>query len=473
MRTYSFNDIAGFEQEKDELMRLCEIFKNRKKYEQKGAKLPKGIIFYGDSGNGKTLFSKVLASECNLNTVSIDVGKTESEKDICKSIRKSFMQATKRKEPTMIFFDELDKVLPNAREEYFTDRSKTILTQLLTLIDGMESLENVVFVATCNDYDCLPETIVRPGRIDKKIFIPNPTYDSRLKILKLYAEKSPCRFETSLEDIARFSTGYSSAALETLINECVLHSDENNFVSDEVVKKVFVEIKKEDIPRRPSPFGEKLFAIRNLGSFVVARSLNDDDYILSTEGNTVCNFFFNGICAEFDSDYSASNDIEEWRDDDCDDEYDDDYYDDDDDKKGNDSNFYSKKDYLNTICVLLGGYVAEELVLHKIYDNVKYHLSLVDDILFRMSENGMLGLLLRYEQNRNDEMIYSESRIEKINNAMDEIVESCYQKAKEVVASNVELIKKLAPMLAEKGSIDKKTIEPILNEMGGIKNEKN
>ena len=158
---YNFDSIAGYETEKEELKRLCEILNHRGKYEKKGAKLPKGIIFYGEAGTGKTLFSKVMASVCGLEVFKIDLGDVENESAICRHIKKTFIKASRRKEPTMIFFDEMDKVLPNDHEDYYTDRSKTILTQLLTLIDGMDSSGNIVFVATCNDYAVLPKTLTR------------------------------------------------------------------------------------------------------------------------------------------------------------------------------------------------------------------------------------------------------------------------------------------------------------------------
>lgn len=145
---YNFESIAGYETEKEELKRLCEIFSNREKYEQKGANLPKGIIFYGETGTGKTLFAKVMANECGLGILKIDLGNVETEKSICKQVKTVFAKAARRKEPTMVFFDELDKVLSNDKELYRTDRSKTVESQLLTLIDGMDSAGNIVFVAT-------------------------------------------------------------------------------------------------------------------------------------------------------------------------------------------------------------------------------------------------------------------------------------------------------------------------------------
>ena len=226
----NFDSIAGYKQEKEVLKRLCEIFQNREKYKGKGAKLPKGIIFYGDAGSGKTLFSKVMAEECGLKIMKIDVADSENETSICKNIKETFKEASKQNEPVMIFFDELDKFLPDESEDYVTDRTKSVLVQLLTLIDGMDSSKNIIFVATCNDYEPLPETITRPGRIDKKIGLGYPDYESRLEILKYYAGKSSCNFEIPFEEIANLCSGFSCAGIETFVNECILQSDENGFV---------------------------------------------------------------------------------------------------------------------------------------------------------------------------------------------------------------------------------------------------
>lgn len=452
---YNFDSIAGYETEKEELKRLCEIFNHREKYEKKGAKLPKGIIFYGEAGTGKTLFSKVMASVCGLEVFKIDLGDVENESAICRHIKKTFIKAAKRKEPTMIFFDEMDKVLPNDDEEYYTDRSKTILTQLLTLIDGMDSAGNIVFVATCNDYGALPETLTRPGRLDKKIGLGSPTYSSRVEILKMYAQKSSCRFEMTMEDMAKLCVGFSCATLETLVNECILQADEDGFVSEGLVRERFFEIKNEDIPRERSTVDDTIRACRNVGAFIVAKTFNSGRYVLSLDSDSVCSDFFNGVLADFDSDY---------------DEDDYDNYDEEDNEEDSiaSSNYYGKSDLTNTITVLLGGYVGEELILHKIYDNVSTYLSIVDDILFSMADNGMLGLALRYSENRHERFPYSSERVEKLNRIFDEIIQECYERAKAILQKNEILAKKLIPYLVEKQILQAEECEKLLAEWGGI-----
>ena len=449
----AFDKIAGYKKEKEELMALAEIFKNRKKYELKGATLPKGIIFYGPAGTGKTLFSEVLAQECSLKKINISLSDSASEGNICRQIKKAFLQGAKGKNPTMIFFDELDKVLPNEREEYYTDRSKTILAQLLTLIDGMEKINNIVFVATCNDYYALPESITRPGRFDKKICLDLPDYAARAAILVMYMKASPTKFEMSADSIAKLTGEFSPAALKTLVNDCILVSDENNYISEDIIRNKIIEIKEEDLPTERSEQSYNVDAVRNIGAFVVARTYSNSDYVLTVEENKVCNGFLDAIIDNADYDY----------------EDDDDYYDDDSDDDGETKNSYSlcsKNDLLAAITALLGGLAAEELIFNKIYDNLKVSLDAVDDIVFKMAACGMLGLKLHYNEYR--EYKYSEKRREQLEEAFLMLKEECYEKAKEIVNKNEALIKKLVPILIKRKSIEKNECETLIEELGGV-----
>lgn len=467
---YNFNNIAGYNAEKEELALLCDVFNNRKEYAAKGAKLPKGIIFYGEAGNGKTLFAKVMASVCNLNTITIDLGNADAETAICKHIRKAFASAKKAKEPTMIFFDEVDKVMPNLREKYVTDRSKTILTQLLTLIDGMDSSGNVVFVATCNYYDSLPETLVRPGRIDKKIYVGKPNYQSRVEVLKMYIDKTNCNFEMSADELAKLSVGLSCAGLETLVNECVLQSDANGFVSAQLVKERILEIKNEDIPRKAATKDDLIVACSNVGAFVVSKMFDDGNCLLRSDTvYTTCNDFFNSLLSEFDDDY----------DDDCDDETDDEFDEDENDEDDYDygedyedetsvGSYYSKQDFVNVICVLMSKVIVQQVVLNVNYDNNFNAISLIDSLLFYMSRCGLLGLDLVYLQSYDDSLEYSDEFRQRLREEFDAIKSFCYNKAKAIITANEAFIRKLIPVLVEREMLDRETLEPIIANLGGI-----
>ena len=317
----------------------------------------------------------------------------------------------------------------------------------------MDSAGNIVFVATCNNYAVLPETLTRPGRLDKKIGIGAPAYSSRVEILKMYAQKSSCRFEMTMEDMAKLCVGFSCAALETLVNECILQSDEEGIVSESLIRERFFEIKNEDIPRERSTVDDTVRACQNVGAFIVAKTFNSGHYVLNLEFDTACNDFFNAILSEYDSDYEE-----------------DDYDDDEDDENENTSScvYYTKADLMNTITVLLGGYVAEELILHKVYDNGSAYLSIVDSILFSMSEHGMFGLDLRYSEDRHEKLPYLSDKLERLNKVFDETIQECYGQAKAILLKNETLIKKLIPCLVEKQILQAEECEKLLAEWGGI-----
>lgn len=449
----AFDKIAGYAREKEELEKLAEIFTNREKYERKGAALPKGIIFYGPAGTGKTLFAEVLAEECSLEKINISISDSASEGDICKRIRKAFLQGSKKKAPVMIFFDELDKVLPNDREEYYSDQSKTILAQLLTLIDGMEKVNNIVFVATCNDYYALPESITRAGRFDKKICLGLPDNATRTAILEMYMQSSPAKFEMSPESIAKLTSGFCPAALKTLVNDCILMSDENNYITENLIRRKIKEISEEDLPAERSEQSYTADAVRNLGGFLIARAYCNSDYVLTVEDDSVCNGFLESIIDDEEYDY--------------DDDYDDDY-EDDDDTEGEQSSFsiYSKADFLAAITALLGGFAAQELLLGKTYSNLHGRVTDINNLLFSMSSCGMLGFDVYYDSCR--ALPHSEKFRERTETVFTKIIEECYEKAKEHLQRNIFLLQKLVPILASRKSLDKCDCEALIEEFGGI-----
>lgn len=446
-----FDKIAGYDAEKKELQVLVDIFNNRVKYREKGASLPKGIIFYGEAGTGKTLFAQVLAESCALETITVDISKAVGAHDICHLIRKAFIKGARSRYPTMIFFDELDKVLPNDREEYYTDQSKAVLTQLLTLIDGMNTVDNIVFVATCNDYEDLPESLTRPGRFDKKIALGLPTFASRMAIVRMYMDASSCRFALNAESISKLCAGFSCAALKTLVNECVLRSDENNFVSEDLIREKVAEIEGEDLVCEKSEIAKTVQAVRNIGSFLVSSGYNKGNYLLSLEDNTVCNAFLDSVVSNFDRDY--------------DDEYEE--YDEDETRNSNEGTPFSKNDLLAAVTALLAGYAAEELILHKVHHTIENHMRIVRTILAEMADCGMFGLhFLHVDIDYGH--LYSSAYLERLEALFEKTMTECYEKAKEIITKNESLIKKLTPILVQRESIEKSECEGILLELGGV-----
>ncbi len=380
----NFNLIAGYEKEKKELKKICDVLNNREYYMGKGAKIPKGLILYGSAGNGKTLFTKVLARECDLPVYIVDTADAKDESSIMQQIKNAFDKANGSDKCSVVFFDEIDKFLPDLDGYYVDQGAKTILAQLLTLIDGINSTNNVFFVATCNDFDDLPPSMVRPGRIDKKIMLRNPDCDEREIIAEKYMFATECEFELSAKDIAEMTQGFSCAAIETLINACVLESDAKNFVCKKTIYKNADEIRHCDIERDFSNEEKYMKSCYNLGRFVVARSFKDSDYTLDLDNHNLCNSFFKKIMSDLSGDYN-------------DDDYDDEEFRYTDGMSGKKENvdfsmYFSAMDFENTISVLLGGMAAQKVFFGKTFDNTYYDLVSVDKVLFNMAEYGMFGV---------------------------------------------------------------------------------
>ena len=463
---YTFYDIAGYEAEKEILVGLCDILCNRKKYISKGGKVPKGIIFYGDAGTGKTLFAKVLADHCGLYTYRIVVDNNEPITKISRKIRNAFESAARRAESTMVFFEDIDRFLPSSDEESYLDQSRKILALLLRLIDNSPS--SVTFVATCNGYGGLPQALLQAGRIDKMINIDLPNYSSRVEILRHYLSQSGCMLGFTFAELANLCTGFSCSALEKLVNECVVYADSNNFVSKEIVTEKIQEVSQAAVPSKNASIADTINACRNLGRFIVAKTFNNGGYCLDLEQSNLGNYFFNITLSDYDN-YASDG-----YDDDYDDYDDDDYICGDDECGGFDEtkeekNMYvGKTDLLNTICVLCGGLAAEHIVFNKTYGNTQKTLSYINSILLNMSEQGMFGIENIYSPYRNSKLPYSVTYIEKINALFDKTMLDCYKIAEEIIQKNKKLIKKLIPILLDKGQLTDCVCEPILKELGGI-----
>ncbi len=448
----NFDLIAGYEREKEELKKICDILNNREYYLNKGATMPKGLIFYGGAGTGKTLFTRVLSMECNLPLNVINFGKSVNDNSILKQIKKAFDKAKKSQKLSIVYIDELDKILPDMSREYISDHSKIILTQLLTLIDGIDNNSNVFFVASCNNYGCIPETMVRPGRIDKKIMLNNPDLSSRKDIINYYINKTNCTFNINLKDIAEATNGFSCAGLQTLVNECVLNSNKNNVVSSDLMYQKIREINNQDIERKKSEAEKELISCHNLGHFLVAKEFDDGDYLINFDSN-ICNKYFEGLLStvEDDDDY-----------DDEEEDYDDDYYDDEEDETSEVNSYYTYKDYENLITVLFGGMVAEEIVYGHSFNHLYHDLSNIEDLLFKASYNGLLGIEYYYDDQRNDILTYSQNFTDKLNDKFFEIKTKCLNKAREILTKNINQLKILQDALLREGVLNKETVEEIL-----------
>jgi len=220
-------DVGGLTEVKQELQEAVEWpIKKPEVFKRVGIRPPKGILLFGPPGCGKTMLAKAVATESEANFISIKgpelfskwVG--ESEKAIREVFRKGRTAA-----PSIVFFDELDSVVPR-RGMGFGDSgvSERVISQLLTEMDGIESLVNVVIIGATNRPDIIDQAILRPGRFDRLIYVPAPDHATRLNILKIHTRNMPLARDVDLEQIAHQAAGYSGADLEAVSREAGLIS---------------------------------------------------------------------------------------------------------------------------------------------------------------------------------------------------------------------------------------------------------
>ncbi len=424
------NDIAGYELEKKELRKVIDVLNNREKYASRGSYIPKGLILYGEPGNGKTLFAKVLASETNVNFYEFDTTKMFAQS----RFKKLYKKASKNG-PSIIFIDEISRFVPDS--EYESDTLRSNLTMLLSLIDGMDSKNNVFLVGTANDYGSIPQALVRPGRIDMKIFISYPDLNSRKEILNYYINKCNYKFQTSLDRMALLTNSFSSSGLKTLINQCLIETDKEE-IDDKLFLNVANKIIKESIDVGVSKIDKKIIAYAEVGKFIVARTLNKGNYILNIDngGSSTGSIFFSDILDD-DDDYEEEVT-----------------------KK-----IFSFKDMLNSIAINYGYYLGNVLFNNGPYMLNENSIDNAEEIINEMLKNGMLGYdnHMYYDDDYTNH-VYSQKKLEEIELIKSQIRNKQYELAKNILLEKKEIFKILVPKLMTETMLDSGVVEELIYE---------
>ncbi|MEM2121644.1 MAG: CDC48 family AAA ATPase [Candidatus Woesearchaeota archaeon] len=265
-----WKDVGGLESVKQELIEAVEWpLKNPEVFTRMGIRPPRGILLYGPPGTGKTLLAKAVANESEANFISVKgpellskwVGESE------KAVREVFKKA-RQNAPTVVFLDEIDAIAPKrglSADSHVTDR---VLNQLLTEIDGLEELNDVVVIGATNRPDILDDALLRPGRFDRIIFIPLPDEKARLEIFKIHTAKMPLK-GVDLEELAKKTEGYTGSDIEAVCREAAMLALRKNIKTKEVTKKDFEEALKivtpsvsKDVEKRYKDFKQTLKRVR-------------------------------------------------------------------------------------------------------------------------------------------------------------------------------------------------------------------
>jgi transitional endoplasmic reticulum ATPase len=246
-----WTDIGDYEDVKQELKEAVEWpIKHPDAFKRLGIRAPRGILLVGPPGCGKTLFARAVATESEANFISVKgpellskwVG--ESEKAVREIFRKARMAA-----PSVIFFDEIDAIAPMRGLDYGDSRvTERIISQLLTEMDGLVTLENVTVLAATNRPDILDPALLRPGRFDRIIYVPPPNQEARKEILKIHTRNMPLAEDVDLDELAKITEGYSGSDLEAVVREAAMIALRRNIEANKVEKAHFLEALKKIKP---------------------------------------------------------------------------------------------------------------------------------------------------------------------------------------------------------------------------------
>ena len=444
----TFNDVAGVDEEKQELQEIVDFLKNPKKFTDMGARIPKGVLLVGHPGTGKTLLAKAVAGEAGVpffiisgsDFVEMFVGVGASR------VRDLFEQA-KKNAPCIIFIDEIDAVgrQRGAGLGGGHDEREQTLNQLLVEMDGFALNEGVIVMAATNRPDVLDKALLRPGRFDRQIVVSQPDVKAREQILEVHARKKRLSADVDLRIIAKNTSGFSGADLENVLNEAALLAARNNEteitmknVEDAMVKVTMGPEKKS---RVRSEKENKLVAYHEAGHAVVSRFLPTQDAVHQIS------IVPRGMAGGYTM-YRPNED----------------------------KSFMSKGEMQENIISLLGGRVAEKLILDDISTGASNDIERATKIAramvtqYGMSDRigpmtlgvGQEEVFLGRDLAQSKE--YSEETASVIDEEVKSIIDTAYKTAEEILRRNIDKLHAVAGVLLEKEKIDGDEFEAIFKE---------
>ena len=444
----TFNDVAGVDEEKEELEEIVEFLKTPKKFTDMGARIPKGVLLVGQPGTGKTLLAKAVAGEAGVPFFSIS-GSEFVEMFVgvgASRVRDLFDQA-KKNAPSIIFIDEIDAVgrQRGAGLGGGHDEREQTLNQLLVEMDGFGTNEGVIVLAATNRPDVLDKALLRPGRFDRQIVVSAPDVKAREQILEVHARKKKLAEDVDLKTVARNTSGFAGADLENILNEAALLAARRNLdcigmkeIEDAMVK---VTMGPEKKTRVRSEKENKLVAYHEAGHAVVSRYLPTQDKVHQIS------IVPRGMAGGYTMYRPAE-----------------------------DKYFISKTEMEESIVSLLGGRVAEKLILDDISTGASNDIERATAISRAMvTKYGMSERLGTITFGADQEEVflgrdlahakeYSEETAAIIDEEVKKIVDAGYEKAISILSEHVDKLHAVAKVLLEKEKIDGDEFDKIFAE---------
>ncbi|NLC75251.1 MAG: ATP-dependent zinc metalloprotease FtsH [Clostridiales bacterium] len=434
----TLKDVAGLEEEKEELGEIIDFLKNPGKYTSIGARIPKGVLLEGAPGTGKTLLARAVAGEAGVPFFSISGSDfVEMFVGVGASRVRDMFEDAKKNAPCIVFIDEIDAVARRRGTGVGGghDEREQTLNQLLVEMDGFGTNEGIIVMAATNRVDILDPAILRPGRFDRKISVSLPDVRGREEILKVHARGKKLAEDVDLGEIARTTAGFSGADLENLLNEAAIHAAAANrqFVNQEDIKEAFIKvgIGTEKHSRVISAKEKKITAYHEAGHAILFHELPDVGPVYTVS------IIPTGLGA---AGYTMP-------------------------LPEKDEMFLTRGKMLQSIMVSLGGRIAEELVLDDITtgasSDIKQATSQARNMVTRYGMSAALGTV-NYEQEEEDVFLgydlghssrTSELMAGEIDKEIRSIVEDCYKKATDIIAAHRDVLDKAAALLIEKEKI--------------------
>ena len=444
----TFADVAGLDEEKEELQEVTEFLKNPKKYHDMGARIPRGMLLVGHPGTGKTLLAKAVSGEANVPFFSIS-GSDFVEMFVgvgASRVRDLFAEA-KSHAPCIVFIDELDAVGRHrgAGVGGGHDEREQTLNQLLVEMDGFEDRQSVIVMAATNRVDILDPALLRPGRFDRQIVVGSPDIGAREKILELHAKKKPFASDIDFKVIAKNTAGFSGADLENMINEATILATRKNkkIVEMEDVEEAMVKVMMgpEKKSKIISDKEKRLTAYHEAGHAVVSRFLPNHDTVHQIS------IIPRGMAGGYTM------------------------Y-----KPNEDKSFMSMTEMKENIVSLLGGRVAEKLVLNDIStgasNDIERASKIARDMVTKYGMSDKLGPITFGEtqeevflgMERNNGRNYSEKVAAQIDEEVGNIINGGYKYAEKLLKENIDKLHKVAEILIEKEKISAEEFEAVFNQ---------
>lgn len=445
----TFKDVAGLQEEKEDLQEIVDFLKEPKKYLQVGARIPKGVLLVGPPGTGKTLLAKAVAGEAGVPFFSIS-GSDFVEMFVgvgASRVRDMFTEA-KLHAPCIIFIDEIDAVARRrgAGVGGGHDEREQTLNQMLVEMDGFGYNEGIIVMAATNRVDILDPAILRPGRFDRKIGVGRPDVRGREEILAVHIKNKPLGEDVDLKEIARTSAGFTGADLENLMNEAAIYAAKAKraYIMQEDIRRAFIKvgIGKEKKSRIISEKEKKITAYHEAGHAILFHVLPDMGPV-----HTI-SVIPTGMGA---AGYTMP-------------------------LPGEDEMFNSKKKMLQNIIVDFGGRVAEELIFGDVTtgasQDIKQATQMARAMVTQYGMSDKVGLI-HYGSDDDEVFIgrdlahtkgYADQTAALIDGEVKNIIDESYAKAKELLQEHMDVLHRCAQLLIEKEKIGREEFESLFGE---------